>query len=278
MASYQNKLRTELSAKAEQIKQQKQIAFWIDVCKMPQDLKDDYEKALQWAIEKQRHDDTERAAWQNKYREYLTAIEENYKTNLLAAGLTQEEIDSGYVSYYTGNDPQLFAKDEAKRLSIQEVEKQHRFENEALNIIFGVAEEITPPAANTGQGEGTGKRFRVALSFPGEYRAFVENVADNLADKLSKDQIFYDKWHEHETGRPNLDTYLQKIYHDDSELVVIFLCAEYEQKDWCGLEWRAVRDLIKKKQDSKIMFMRFDHAPISGIFSIDGSVDVGKRS
>ncbi len=156
MDSHQNELRAELSAKAEQIKQQKQIAFWLDVCNMPPDLKDDYEKALQWAIEKQKHDDAKKDAWQNKYREYLTAIEENRKEGLLVAGLTQEEVDSGYVSFYTGNDPQLLAKEEAKRSAIQEVEKQCRFENEALNVIFGVAEEITPPTAKTGQNEGNG--------------------------------------------------------------------------------------------------------------------------
>ena len=30
-----------------------------------------------------------------------------------------------------------------------------------------------------------------------------------------------------------------------SELLVFFLCKEYQEKDWCGLEWRASRDLLK---------------------------------
>ena len=30
-----------------------------------------------------------------------------------------------------------------------------------------------------------------------------------------------------------------------------FYAASYNQKEWCGLEWRAVRDLIKRKRGSQ---------------------------
>lgn len=122
------------------------------------------------------------------------------------------------------------------------------------------------------------KRFEIALSFPGEYRKQVEAIANNLAEKLGKDNIFYDKYHEAELARPNLDTHLQTIYHDQSELIVVFLCAEYENKEWCGLEWRALRDLIKKKETAIIMPMRFDQTEIPGLFSIDGYIDIAKRN
>jgi hypothetical protein len=32
-----------------------------------------------------------------------------------------------------------------------------------------------------------------------------------------------------------LELDLQKLYHDESDLVVCLLCKEYE-KEWCGLE------------------------------------------
>ena len=53
----------------------------------------------------------------------------------------------------------------------------------------------------------------------------------------------------------------------------MFLCKEYAKKQWCGLEWRAIRDIIKSKEDDRLMFVRFDDAPIDGIFSIDGYID-----
>jgi hypothetical protein len=123
-----------------------------------------------------------------------------------------------------------------------------------------------------------GKRFRVALSFPGEHRQFVVQVADVLAKNLGRDRVFYDKYYEHELARPNLDTYLQEVYHDHSDLIAVFLCAEYEKKDWCGLEWRAIRDLIKKKESAAIMPFRFDTTTVAGLFSIDGYIEIGKRS
>jgi hypothetical protein len=92
------------------------------------------------------------------------------------------------------------------------------------------------------------KRFRVALSFPGEQRPFVAQVAERLAADLGRQAVLYDAWYEPEFARPDLDTYLQSLYHDHSELIAVFFCADYERKEWCGLEWRAVRDLIKRRR------------------------------
>lgn len=126
--------------------------------------------------------------------------------------------------------------------------------------------------------EFTNRRFKVALSFPGEKREFVSKVAKGLSKRLGKGSVFYDKYYEHELARPNLDIILQNVYHNNSDLVVVFLSKEYKEKQWCGLEWRAVRDLIKKRRDEEIMLMRFDDAEITGLFSIDGYIDLRDRS
>jgi len=120
-------------------------------------------------------------------------------------------------------------------------------------------------------------RFRVALSFPGERREYVEAVANLLSEKLGSDRVLYDKYYEHEFARPNLDTYLQKLYHDESELIAVFLCSDYVEKDWCGLEWRAIKDLIKRRDVSTIMPLRFDGTEVPGLFSTDGYVSIGSR-
>ena len=122
------------------------------------------------------------------------------------------------------------------------------------------------------------KRFAVGLSFPGEKRGFVEQVAQRLAKRLSKERILYDKYHEVELARPNLDVYLPRLYHDSTELNVVFLCSEYNEKEWCGLEWRAIRDLMKRREDERIMLMRFDDADIEGLYSIDGYIDLSRVS
>ncbi len=121
------------------------------------------------------------------------------------------------------------------------------------------------------------KRFRIALSFPGERRSFVEQVAVHLETVIGRAQLLYDKYHESEFARVDLDTYLQKLYHDESELIAIFLCAHYERKEWCGLEWRSLRDLIKQRSGEAIMPLRFDNTSVSGLFSIDGYIEIGNR-
>ena len=148
---------------------------------------------------------------------------------------------------------------------------------------FLVARErsSTPPPADSsrsavpgqaGDPEKPAKRFAVAFSFSGERRDYVKQVDECLTKKLSPDLVFYDHRFKQDLARPNLDTYLQNIYSDCTELVVVFLCADYGKKEWCGLEWRAIRDMIKKKKDEEIMLFQFDGAPIKGLFSIDGSI------
>jgi len=122
---------------------------------------------------------------------------------------------------------------------------------------------------------GTTKRFRVALSFPGEQRDTVARVAEHLARTLGRKRVLYDAWYEAEFARPDLDTYLQALYHDESDLIAVFLCADYERKEWCGLEWRAVKDLIKRRQATAVMPLRFDMTEIPGLFSTDGYVWAG---
>lgn len=117
------------------------------------------------------------------------------------------------------------------------------------------------------------RRFAVALSFPGEQREYVRQVDTALCKHFGADRVFYDQRFTALLARPNLDTYLQDIYHKQAELVVIFDCADYAQKQWCGLEWRAIKDLIKQRREKEIMFFRFDDAEIPGLFSIDGYVD-----
>jgi hypothetical protein len=120
--------------------------------------------------------------------------------------------------------------------------------------------------------------FKVAMSFPGEKRKFVNDVVNALRPALGQDAVFYDYDNQAQLARPNLDTLLQDIYRNRSELIVVFLCKAYAEKQWCGLEWRAIRDIIKSKEDDRVMFVRFDNEPVDGVFSIDGYIDANTFS
>ena len=121
-------------------------------------------------------------------------------------------------------------------------------------------------------------QFLVALSFPGTKRAYVEAVAGHLKQALRENQVFYDHDFQAHLARPDLDTLLLSIYRERSSLVVVFLSADYAKSDWCGLEWRAVRDMIKTKSGSQLMFVRFDQSAIDGTLSIDGYIDAATHT
>lgn len=117
------------------------------------------------------------------------------------------------------------------------------------------------------------QHFRVAVSFPDDVRALVSDVVGQLRDKLEPDSIFYDFDYQAQLARPNLDTLLQDIYRNRSDLIVVFLSSGYASREWCGLEWRAIRDIIKSKEDSKVMLVKCDSSDTDGLFSIDGFID-----
>ena len=115
--------------------------------------------------------------------------------------------------------------------------------------------------------------FDVALSFPGEARSFVEPIAIELERNIGPNSYFYDNNYVSQLARPSLDTLLQDIYRNRSKLVVIFLSGDYQRKEWCGIEFRAIKEIIMEREHKKIMFVRMDDAGVDGVFKTDGYVD-----
>ena len=122
----------------------------------------------------------------------------------------------------------------------------------------------------------TNHKFKVGLSFPGEVRNYVESVAAELERLIGPNSYFYDNNYVSQLARPQLDILLQNIYGDRSDLVVVFLCSDYQNKKWCGVEFRAIREIIMRKQNERVMFVRMDDGDVDGVFDTDGYVD-GRR-
>ena len=121
------------------------------------------------------------------------------------------------------------------------------------------------------------QQFEIALSFPGEHREAVEKIADVLAKKLGgQEKVFYDNWMKGIIGRPNFHRVLLPSY-ENARLVVCFLCREYEQKEWCGLEWRVIFDMIKRREDDRIVLLSFGQGPFQDLLSIDHVWDIAGR-
>jgi tetratricopeptide (TPR) repeat protein len=118
------------------------------------------------------------------------------------------------------------------------------------------------------------KRFRIALSFAGETRDFVAQVAAILARQFGKDRILYDRYHAPEFSRSDLAFYLSDLYEKEADLVVAVLCPDYENKEWCGLEWNAIFGLLKKRKASEVMLTRFELAEGKGLQGLAGYTDL----
>jgi tetratricopeptide (TPR) repeat protein len=123
-------------------------------------------------------------------------------------------------------------------------------------------------------GDTKPKRFRIAFSFAGEKREFVEKVASILADRFGEEKILYDKFHNSEFSRSDLAFYLPDLYEKESDLVVAVFCPDYDKKEWCGLEWNALFGLLKQRKVGEVMLTRFERVEGKGLRGLAGYTDL----
>lgn len=129
--------------------------------------------------------------------------------------------------------------------------------------------------------DSTGKNFRrfaVALSFPGEHRRFVRNVANRLAEELGSERVFFDEWYESRIRGNNADLTLMRVYRDDSDLVVPFF-SEHYRKMWCQIEWRAIRAVLaERREDNAVLPVHIDGTRIEGWETVDLGIRKGRKT
>src|SRR6185436_12882139 len=134
------------------------------------------------------------------------------------------------------------------------------------------------PMPNDKAGDSDPKRFRIAFSFAGKKREFVAKVADILADRFGEDKILYDKFHEAEFANADLAFDLPALYKSDADLIVAVFCPDYDRKEWCGLEWRAIFSIIKEGDSEQILLSRFDHIDGKGLFGLAGFIELDQKT
>jgi tetratricopeptide (TPR) repeat protein len=122
------------------------------------------------------------------------------------------------------------------------------------------------------------KRFRIAFSFAGEKREFVARVAALLAARFTETAILYDKFLEAEFARNDLSIYLPNLYNREADLVVVVVCPHYDVKEWTGLEWLAIHDLLQQRRREEVMLCRFEHAHVDGLFRGAGFIELDHKT
>jgi TIR domain len=104
--------------------------------------------------------------------------------------------------------------------------------------------------------------YDIALSFAGENRPYVEEVADEL--KAAGVSVFYDKFETANLWGKNLIEHLAEIYAN-SRFVVMFVSKEYVEKAWTTHERRHAQERALFAQDEYILPARFDDTAVPGM-------------
>jgi tetratricopeptide (TPR) repeat protein len=133
----------------------------------------------------------------------------------------------------------------------------------------------SPPISPTDP--SSARRFRIAFSFAGEKRVLIEQVAEILSKCFSRDAILYDKFHEAEFARSDLGIYLPNLYNREVDLVVVVVCPQYDVKEWTGLEWLAIHDLLRRCRE-KVLLCRFEQTQVDGLFSGAGFIELDRKT
>jgi hypothetical protein len=94
------------------------------------------------------------------------------------------------------------------------------------------------------------QRFQVSFSFAGEQRSQVRSIAKTLEERLGPNTVFVDEWYEHLIAGSDADEWLQQLYGEQSDLVVLCLSADYTAKRWTRAEHEAIRDLNMRLRGS----------------------------
>jgi hypothetical protein len=113
------------------------------------------------------------------------------------------------------------------------------------------------------QGARRGWRWDVALSFAGAQRAYVEQVAGEL--KASGVRCFYDADEQIDLWGKFLAEELPAIYGEQAAAVVMFVSAEYADRDWTRPERRSALARAVRERREYVLPARFDDTPLPGL-------------
>ncbi len=105
--------------------------------------------------------------------------------------------------------------------------------------------------------------YDVALSFAGEQRVFVNEVADIFRSKGI--EVFYDEFYEGKLWGEDLHEYLWRVYYKESKYCIMFISKEYTLKAWPTHEKRAALAREVQKLGGYILPVRFDYSEVPGL-------------
>lgn len=115
-------------------------------------------------------------------------------------------------------------------------------------------------------------KFDIALSFAGEDRKYVDEVATLLKEKGIS--VFYDLFEEENLWGKNLYDYLSDIYQNQARYTIMFISSSYKQKLWTNHERQAMQSRAFQESQEYILPAKFDDTEIVGVLPTVGYIDL----
>lgn len=113
--------------------------------------------------------------------------------------------------------------------------------------------------------------YDVCLSFAGEQRPYVEEVATLLRDNGVR--VFYDFSQTAELWGKDLATHLDEVYNRQAKFCILFASVDYVRKTWTNLERASALDRLLRERDEYVLPVRFDDTPVPGLRGSIGHLD-----
>jgi len=124
--------------------------------------------------------------------------------------------------------------------------------------------------------DGIGNAYEVVLSFAGDDRKYVDEVAQIL--KTNDVSLFYDTYEEVTLWGKNLTEHLHKVYSSSARFCVMFISSHYAEKVWPTHERRSAFEKALSSKEEYILPARFDDTEIPGLHKHIAYVDLRKKS
>lgn len=121
------------------------------------------------------------------------------------------------------------------------------------------------------------KKYHIALSFSGDDRGYVENVAVQL--KNAGVAVFYDRFEEADLWGKDLYEHLTSIYRDQAMYTVMFVSDSYVDKMWGTQERKAAQARAFRESSEYILPAMFNTSVVvPGMLETTGYIDLNQKT
>ena len=116
--------------------------------------------------------------------------------------------------------------------------------------------------------------YDIALSFAGEQRPIVKNIADEL--QKHDVSVFYDEFEKSKLWGKSLSKHFRQVYGAKTRYVVTFISKEYPLKNWTDFEFSIARDEANNRENEFILPVKIDDTKVFGLPSDVAYLDLSE--